>query len=115
LTWNGLNEAFRFGLRHIRYSANPVGKHRAALAKLGDKFPYARDGLDFQNIVANFATSYRKIYYETAAALHSDESLANFYDGVRVFGDSSGLPRFQNLTLEGFDDIIAGYCFHVTG
>ena len=63
LTFEGMTNGFKYALAHVRYTPNPLEKHKEDLKVLGDRFPYAKDGLDFYEIVYNFVKNYIEIYY----------------------------------------------------
>ena len=89
--------------------------HLQAVKTLGADFPYGQDGTDFYQVVRDFVSSYFNVYYKTDADVHSDVMLQRLWAAVRLFGESSGLPIWSQLTREELIEISATYIFHVTG
>ena len=114
LTYNGLISAFSFALQKIRYQGNPMLAFSRDIELLGDNFPYARDGRDYFSIVLNFVSSYVSVYYKTDEDVRQDRYLESLLSDMRVFGSTSKLPRWENLTIPLLSEMFASYIFSVT-
>lgn len=116
LTFDGVKNAFLYALKTVRYQPNPMGRFRPILKSLGDRFPFAKDGSDFYDIVHDFAASYIGIYYKDDIDLRKDHHLKIFWGDLKeYFKSSSNLPAFDQITTAEFIDVFACYVFHVTG
>ena len=114
LTFEGMTNGFKYALAHVRYTPNPLEKHKEDLKILGDRFPYAKDGLDFYDIIYNFVQNYIKIYYPTDAELLEDKALEKMFAKVKIL-PNSGLPAWKDMTRVQLIEVVTGYIFHVTG
>ena len=115
LDWSGLRTCLVHGLQTVRVAANPMDKHKKALAELGDlDFPYAADGRDFYEVVLTMVDRYFRVYYASDQKLRDDPDLARFYYAVRVFKDTS-LPQWGEVTISTLSAYAASFIFHVAG
>ena len=114
-TYDGLVGALQAGLHTARMRGSPLAHLDDVSAELGAAFPFAEDGNALYKVVKNFTAAYVSEYYTSDAALLADSALKDMWDGVRVFGDSSGLPEWKYLTRPIFTEFLASFVWHVTG
>lgn len=83
----------------------------AGLTGLGELHPFARDMLDFSEIVKEFVGKYVDLYYTTEADILSDVELQKFFRSIHVVPNTHFPPTMTKPFLK---DLISNFVIHVT-
>jgi hypothetical protein len=100
LDWSGLRTCLVHGLQTVRVAANPMDKHKKALAELGDlDFPYAADGRDFYEVVLTMVDRYFRVYYLSAYAASFIFHVAGMHHVVGNVAEYLIHPDFASIRI----------------